>query len=128
MPLFQFLDIDILELDEAGGAGPFAVAFLPVMLEADGAFGGDTAMVPLMRAPVRINDNGAMLLRPALQFVLAELPQPRAERHPRGFACEDRFNAMLFRQLGQTHSLREICGGLASCEGKLRHLGLPCTN
>jgi hypothetical protein len=32
---------------------------------------------------------------------------------------------MLFCQLGQAHSLREICGGLAACEGKLRHLGLP---
>jgi len=32
---------------------------------------------------------------------------------------------MLFCHLGQAQSLREICGGLASCEGKLRHLGLP---
>jgi hypothetical protein len=32
---------------------------------------------------------------------------------------------MLFCQLGQAHTLREICGGLASCEGRLRHLGLP---
>jgi hypothetical protein len=31
---------------------------------------------------------------------------------------------MLFCQLGRAHSLREICGGLATCEGKLRHLGL----
>ena len=30
---------------------------------------------------------------------------------------------MLFAQLGRAHSLREICGGLASCEGKLAHLG-----
>jgi hypothetical protein len=30
---------------------------------------------------------------------------------------------MLFCQLGQAHSLREICGGLAACEGKLPHLG-----
>jgi hypothetical protein len=36
---------------------------------------------------------------------------------------------MLFCQLGQAHSLREICGGLASCLGKLKHLGIenaPC--
>ena len=33
--------------------------------------------------------------------------------------------AMLFCQLGHAHSLREICGGLAACEGKLRHLGIP---
>src|SRR5260370_994733 len=32
---------------------------------------------------------------------------------------------MLFCQLGHAKSLREICGGLAASEGKLRHLGLP---
>src|SRR5882672_9801291 len=47
----------------------------------------------------------------------------RAERHARGFTCWDQFVAMLFAQLGRAHSLREICGGLASCEGKLAHLG-----
>ncbi len=31
---------------------------------------------------------------------------------------------MLFCQLGQAHSLREICGGLATCLGKLKHLGI----
>lgn len=31
---------------------------------------------------------------------------------------------MLFCQIGQAHSLREICGGLASCLGKARHLGI----
>lgn len=49
----------------------------------------------------------------------------RAERHARGFTCWGQFVAMLFCQLGQAQSLREICGGLASCEGKLRHLGIP---
>lgn len=48
----------------------------------------------------------------------------RAERQARGFTCWGQFIAMLFCQLGQAHSLREICGGLAACEGKLRHLGL----
>jgi len=48
----------------------------------------------------------------------------RAERHARGFACWGQFVAMLFCQLGRAHSLREICGGLASCEGKLAHLGI----
>src|SRR6059036_4273019 len=47
----------------------------------------------------------------------------RAERHARGFTCWGQFVAMLFCQLGRAHSLREICGGLASCEGKLAHLG-----
>ena len=39
-------------------------------------------------------------------------------------AAGDQFVAMLFCQLGRAHSLREICGGLASCEGKLHHLGI----
>jgi hypothetical protein len=47
-----------------------------------------------------------------------------AERHARGFSSWDQFVAMLFAQLGRAHSLREICGGLASCEGKLAHLGV----
>lgn len=48
----------------------------------------------------------------------------KAERHARGFTCWGQFVAMLFCQLGRAHSLREICGGLASCEGKLSHLGI----
>ena len=32
--------------------------------------------------------------------------------------------AMLFCQLGRAKSLREICGGLAACEGKLSLLGI----
>jgi hypothetical protein len=51
------------------------------------------------------------------------------ERHSRGFTCWGQFIAMMFCQLAHAHSLREICGGLAACEGKLRHLGLdeaPC--
>ena len=47
-----------------------------------------------------------------------------AERHARGFTCWGQFVAMLFCQLGRAHSLREICGGLASCERKLAHLGI----
>lgn len=48
----------------------------------------------------------------------------KAERHARGFSSWDQFIAMLFCQLGRAHSLREICGGLATCEGKLNHLGI----
>jgi hypothetical protein len=48
----------------------------------------------------------------------------QAERGAKGFGCWDQFVAMLFCQLGQAHSLREICGGLASCFGKAKHLGL----
>jgi Transposase DDE domain/Domain of unknown function (DUF4372) len=48
----------------------------------------------------------------------------KAERHARGFDCWTQLVAMLFCQLGRAHSLREICGGLASVEGKLNHLGV----
>jgi hypothetical protein len=54
----------------------------------------------------------------------ALVKEHRAERHARGFTCWGQFVAMLFCQLGRAHSLREICGGLASCEGKLSHLGI----
>ena len=47
-----------------------------------------------------------------------------AERYSKGFSCWDHFVAMLFCQLAQAKSLREICGGLASTLGKLRHLGM----
>ncbi len=50
--------------------------------------------------------------------------ETQAERGAKGFSCWDQFVAMLFCQLGQAHSLREICGGLANCFGKARHLGL----
>lgn len=63
-------------------------------------------------------------LFPRLEFEQL-VRQHRAERHARGFTCWGQFIAMLFCHLGQAQSLREICGGLASCEGKLRHLGLP---
>jgi hypothetical protein len=49
----------------------------------------------------------------------------KAERHARGFTSWGQFVAMLFCQLGRAHSLREICGGLACCEGQLKHLGVP---
>jgi DDE family transposase/uncharacterized protein DUF4372 len=47
-----------------------------------------------------------------------------AERHARGFASWDQLVAMLFCQLGGAQSLREICDGLASMEGRMRHLGI----
>ena len=62
-------------------------------------------------------------LFPRLEFETA-VRDHQAERHARGFASWSQFIAMLFCQLGRAHSLREICGGLASVEGKLRHLGL----
>jgi len=50
--------------------------------------------------------------------------ETKAERHARGFTCWGQFVAMLFCQLGRANSLREITGGLRSCEGKLKHLGI----
>jgi len=50
--------------------------------------------------------------------------ETHAERHAKGFTCWGQFVAMLFCQLGRAHSLREINGGLRSCEGKLKHLGI----
>ncbi len=47
-----------------------------------------------------------------------------AEKKAKGFTCWQQFVAMLFCQLGQAHSLREITGGLATCLGKLKHLGV----
>jgi hypothetical protein len=63
-------------------------------------------------------------LFPRPQFEAA-VKEHKAERHARGFTSWGQFVAMLFCQLGHAKSLREICGGLASCEGKLRHLGIP---
>ena len=48
----------------------------------------------------------------------------RAEHGAKGFDCWTQFIAMLFCQLGRAYSLREICNGLASVEGKLNHLGM----
>jgi hypothetical protein len=62
-------------------------------------------------------------LFPRVEFQKAVTAR-KAERHARGFTCWGQFVAMLFCQLGRAHSLREICGGLASCEGKLAHLGV----
>ena len=48
----------------------------------------------------------------------------RAERYSKGYSSWDHFVAMLFCQMAQAKSLREICGGLACTTGKLRHLGM----
>jgi len=50
--------------------------------------------------------------------------ETKAEWHARGFESWSQFVAMMFCQLGRAHSLREICDGLLSCEGKLYHLGV----
>lgn len=48
----------------------------------------------------------------------------KAEFRSKGFSCWEQFVAMLFCQLAQARSLREISDGLKSCEGRLKHLGL----
>jgi hypothetical protein len=58
---------------------------------------------------------------PRLEF---EAAVQKAEHRQHGFASWDQFGAMMFCQLGHAQSLREITGGLASCEGKLKHLGM----
>ena len=50
--------------------------------------------------------------------------ETQSERHSRGFSSWSQFVSMLFCQLGHAFSLREISGGLRSCEGKLKHLGI----
>jgi Domain of unknown function (DUF4372)/Transposase DDE domain len=47
-----------------------------------------------------------------------------AERGAKGFSCWTQFVAMMFCHLAHADSLREICGGLSCCLGKLRHLGI----
>jgi Transposase DDE domain/Domain of unknown function (DUF4372) len=46
------------------------------------------------------------------------------EKHAKGMTCWSQFVALLFCHLGGARSLREIIGGLAASEGKLRHLGI----
>ena len=48
----------------------------------------------------------------------------QAEKYSKGFKSWDHFVSMLFCQLAQAKSLREISSGLACCMGKLRHLGM----
>jgi len=48
----------------------------------------------------------------------------KAEKASKGFSCWDQFVSMLFCQIAQAKSLREICYGLRSCIGKLIHLGV----
>ena len=48
----------------------------------------------------------------------------KAEKHAKGVTSWSQFIALLFCHLGGARSLREIEGGLAASEGKLKHLGL----
>lgn len=50
--------------------------------------------------------------------------QTKSEYASKGLSSWSQFVAMMFCQFGRAHSLREIEGGLKSCEGKLAHLGI----
>src|SRR3970040_1173092 len=82
------------------------------------------------RSERRLGVNGlCSLFRQMLKLIprteFAQMVQhTHAERHARRFRLWDHLVAMLFCQLGRANSLREICQGLASCEGKLTHLGV----
>jgi len=47
-----------------------------------------------------------------------------AEKHAKGMTCWSQFIALMFCHLAGARSLREIVGGLAASEGKLKHLGV----
>jgi hypothetical protein len=66
--------------------------------------------------------NQLLQIFPRAEFEKA-VRETKAERHARGFRCWDQFVAMMFCHLADANSLREICGGLASSEGRLSHLG-----
>ena len=50
--------------------------------------------------------------------------QLEAEKGAKGFRCWEQLVSMLFCQLASANSLREICGGLATAMGKVKHLGI----
>ena len=67
--------------------------------------------------------NQILQLLPRYEF--ERLVKERAvEKHAKGFYCWDQLVSMIFLQLSKSCSLTEICQGLATCAGKLAHLGL----
>jgi hypothetical protein len=62
-------------------------------------------------------------LFPRLEFAQV-VKRHRGERYAKGYTCWNQFVAMLFAQLAGAESLREVCGGLRCCLGKLTHLGV----
>lgn len=54
----------------------------------------------------------------------AAVAKHEGDKHTKGLNCWSQFIAMMFCHLGGARSLREIIGGLAASEGKLRHLGV----
>ncbi len=54
----------------------------------------------------------------------AAVKQHQADKHAKGMTSWTQFMALMFCHLGAARSLREITGGLAASEGKLKHLGV----
>lgn len=54
----------------------------------------------------------------------AAVRQHQGDKHAKGMTCWSQLIALLFCHLGGARSLREIIGGLAASEGRLRHLGV----
>jgi hypothetical protein len=54
----------------------------------------------------------------------AAVKKHEAEKHAKGMTCWSQFIALMFCHLAGARSLREIVGGLAASEGKLKHLGV----
>jgi|SRR5580704_3587250 hypothetical protein len=54
----------------------------------------------------------------------AAVEKHQVEKHTKGLTSWTQFIALLFCHLGGAKSLREIIGGLAASEGRLRHLGV----
>lgn len=77
---------------------------------------------------VRVASLFSQLLQKIPRDVFEGLVQKHgSERYAKGFSSWTHLVAMLFSQLAHADSLREICNGLACCEGKLVHLGIRDT-
>ncbi len=74
---------------------------------------------------VRVGSLFSQILREIPRDMFLGLVQKSgAERYAKGFSSWTHLVAMLFCQLAHADSLREICNGLACCEGKLVHVGI----
>ena len=77
---------------------------------------------------VRVGSLFSQLLQKIPRDIFESLAQKHgSERYAKGFSSWTQLVAMLFSQLAHADSLREICNGLACCEGKLLHLGIRDT-
>ena len=67
----------------------------------------------------------SQLLKLFPRYAFAKLVREhKTDFRSKGFSSWDQFVSMLFCQLAQAKSLREICDGLKCCLGKLIHLGI----